>query len=94
MGKMFGTLVAASVAGMLASGGAMAQDQQKAKDDKGAMSHCKSNSCAAKVEGAKNSCSGHMACAGIKKEACTAKGADGKPVGTWMKKAKPADSAA
>jgi hypothetical protein len=83
-GKVFGTLVAASVAGLLATSGvAVAKDKKKAgKKEAG---WCKSNECAGKVEGAKNDCSGKMACKGITKEQCEK---DGK--GTWSTDPKPA----
>ena len=81
-GKVFGSLVAASVAGMLMTGG-VAMAKGKKKKDAG---WCKSNECAGKVDGAKNSCNGKMACKGITKDACEKDGH-----GTWSTDPKPKD---
>ena len=85
-GKVFGSLVAASVAGMLVSGAPALAKGKKAKKEAG---WCKSNDCAGKVEGAKNSCSGKMACKGITKEACEKDGH-----GTWSMDPKPTEEKA
>jgi hypothetical protein len=85
-GKALGTLMAASVAGMLMTTGvAVAKSHHKKKD----AGWCKSNECAGKVDGAKNSCNGKAACKGITKEACEK---DGK--GSWQMGKMPKDDGA
>jgi hypothetical protein len=83
--KAFGTFAATAMAGVLASGIALAKDHAPAK--KGAAKEgkanaaagvCKSNSCAGHVAGGKNECAGHVAEGVTSKEVCEK---DGK--GTW-----------
>lgn len=87
--KTFGSLVAGTVAGLLVSGSALAADPKKApekKNEKAAAGEgwCKSNECAGKVTGAKNSCKGHMACQGMTKASC-----EKDKHGTWTTEPKP-----
>lgn len=90
MSKTFGSVVAGAVAGLFISGVAMAEGTKaaapavKAPAAKGDHGWCKSNECGGHVAGAKNSCKGEMACAGVTKEACTK---DAK--GTWEMGPKP-----
>lgn len=88
MQKVFSTVVAGAVAGLMVGGVAMAKDAKKkdakAKKDKAGEGWCKSNECGGKVEGAKNECKGKMACQGVTKEKCETGGA-----GTWTTEAKP-----
>lgn len=92
--KLFGTLAAGAVAGMLFSGSAFAEKGKKKaakKEAKPAAAEgwCKSNDCGGKVKdadgtAAKNECAGKMACKGIKKEDCEKDAA-----GTWSTEAQP-----
>ena len=89
--KLFGTLAAGAVAGMLLSGNAFAEKGKKkaAKKEAKESGWCKSNECGGTVKdkdgnAAKNSCSGHMACKGISKDDCEKEGA-----GTWTTEPKP-----
>lgn len=88
--KMFGTLVAGAVAGLVTGGVALAKDAKKAtekKEEKKAAAGegwCKANECGGKVAGSKNSCKGQAACQGITKAACEKDGH-----GTWTTEAKP-----
>lgn len=86
MNKVFGSLVATAVAGMIVSGSAMAAGAKKG--DKAAKKGpwCESVGCAGKVEGATNSCKSQKACASVTKEQCEAKDAEGKAVGKWHAK--------
>ena len=90
MSKTFGSVVAGAVAGLFISGVAMAEGAKapaaaaKPAEAKADAGWCKSNECGGHVAGAKNSCKGAMACAGISKEACTK---DAK--GTWETGPKP-----
>jgi hypothetical protein len=86
--KAFGTLAATAMAGLFASGIALAKDpahgkteagkEGKAKSAEKVAGVCKSNSCAGHVAGGKNECAGHVAEGVTTKEACEK---DGK--GTW-----------
>ena len=82
-GAIFGALAASTVAGLLASGVAMAKTEHHAKKEKAGHGWCKSNECAGKVAGAKNECQGKAACKSITKEACEKDG-----LGTWTMAAK------
>jgi hypothetical protein len=92
MQKSFGSIVAGAVATLALSGVAMADG--KAPATKGTTATpaaakveagwCKS-SCKGHVAGAKNSCNGQQACAGMTKEACEKDGH-----GAWSTEAKPA----
>lgn len=89
--KLFGSLVAGAVAGMLMTGTAVAKDGKKkgAKKEAKQAGWCKSNECGGKVmdkdgNPAKNGCGGQMACKGITKELCEKDGA-----GTWTTEPKP-----
>lgn len=87
--KMFGSMVAGAVAGLLMGGVALAKDAKKAaekKDGKTAAGEgwCKSNECAGKVAGAKNECKGHMACQGMTKAGC-----EKEHHGSWTTEPKP-----
>lgn len=83
--KTFGAFASTAVAGILASGMALAKET-KHKDDKGAPAKteekvagvCKANSCAGQVAGGKNECAGHVVEGVSSKDACEK---DGK--GTW-----------
>lgn len=91
--KLFGSLVAGAVTGMLMTGVALADGGKKKqadakKDDKAETGWCKSNSCAGHVKAGdkatSNSCAGQMACKGVTKAECEKDG-----VGTWTTEAKP-----
>ena len=89
----FGSVVAASVAGLLMGGIALANEAKKVPaapkaDAKAAATGehwCKSNGCGGKVAGAKNDCAGKPACQGVTEAACMKDGH-----GTWTSGAKPA----
>ncbi len=83
--KVFGTIVAGAVAGLLSGGVAVAKDKKAKAEPKAGEGWCKSNACAGKVAGAKNECKGHAACQGLTKEKCEEGGN-----GTWSTEAKPA----
>jgi len=84
----FGALAATAMAGLLASGIALAKDpahdkkdaghEGKAKSAEKTAGVCKSNSCAGHVAGGKNECAGHVVEGVSSKDVCEK---DGK--GTW-----------